>query len=125
VERCLACEAVGVATRGALPRLRGRKGSPPVERCLACEAVANRAASAPIAFDGLALPCPIKAFGTLHSADSSKDALMNSPLVHHGLASEAALHSKILAPKKKTALHTQGRHEQLPVYWSLMPARYP
>jgi hypothetical protein len=24
VERCLACEAEGVATRGALPRLRGR-----------------------------------------------------------------------------------------------------
>jgi hypothetical protein len=24
VERCLACKAVGVATRGALPRLRGR-----------------------------------------------------------------------------------------------------
>ena len=52
MERCLACEAEGVATRGALPRLRGRrgrhpwsdaslarpKGSPPVERCLACEA---------------------------------------------------------------------------------------
>jgi hypothetical protein len=53
LERCLACEAErgrhpwsvaslarprGVATRGALPRLRGREGSPPVERCLACEA---------------------------------------------------------------------------------------
>jgi hypothetical protein len=65
MERCLACEAEGVAThgalprlrgpgvatRGALPRLRGRgvatlerclaceaEGSPPAERCLACEA---------------------------------------------------------------------------------------
>jgi hypothetical protein len=33
-------EAVG--NRGALPRLPGREGLPPVEHCLACEAVVSK-----------------------------------------------------------------------------------
>ena len=72
VERASLARPEGVATRGALPRLRGRRGrhpwsvprlrgrrgrhpwsvaslarpegSPPVERCLACEAVVNKGA---------------------------------------------------------------------------------
>jgi hypothetical protein len=53
VERCLACEADGVATRGALPRLRGRWGATRGAH-LACEAdgVATRGARLACEADG-------------------------------------------------------------------------
>ena len=142
MERCLACEAGGVATRGALPRLRGRrgrhpwsaprlrgrkrgrhpwsaprlrgrKGSPPVERAsLARPWLAREFRAARLIF-GSAL---FATSGSSHTRAQLDHTHSTSPaLLTIGLASEAALHGRLLPSRRQNLSSHFPKPDPIPI----------